>query len=198
MKLAVFGGSFNPPHQGHLAAAIAFCEECEPDLLLIIPAGIPPHKTAVFCCTNEQRMEMIRRSFASLSTPFAVSDLEMKREGKSYTVDTLLQLKKEYSDPEIFLYCGSDMLLSFPTWHRYETVLSLCTLCVMKREAEVPAFDEAVERLSPLCASPIRVIGAPVFEESSTHIRGELKRGRIPSGLVKEAAEYIVSEGLYR
>ncbi len=198
MRLAIFGGSFNPPHRGHLTAAKAFCELVKPQHLWIIPAGIPPHKTSGFGCTDRQRLEMARLNFASLTTPFTVSDLEMRREGKSYTADTVLQFKQAYPDGELFLYCGSDMLLSFHTWNRFEEILSLCTLCVMKREKEVPAFFEAVERLSPHCRFPIRIIQAPPFEESSTHLREELKKGNSPAGLVKEVAEYIRREGLYR
>lgn len=198
MKLAIFGGSFNPPHRGHRLAAEAFCKAVAPDHLLIVPAGVAPHKAMDLRCSNGERLEMTRLNFASLAVAHSVSDMELRREGKSYTLDTLLEIQRAHPDAELFLYCGSDMLVSFHTWHEYQRILSLCTLCVMKREEKVPGWDEAIERLNREASFPLRVIDAPVWEESSSHIREQLRKGLLPAGLLPSVAQYIQRKGLYQ
>lgn len=198
MKLGIFGGSFNPPHRGHLVAAEAFCKALALEHLLLIPAGIPPHKALAAGCTNEDRMEMTRLAFSSLATAHSVSDMELKRQGKNYTLDTLLALKEEYPEASLYLYCGSDMLHSFPTWHQYQRILQLCTLCVMKREQEVPQWEAAIEALNREALHPICVLEAPPMEESSSHIREQLLQGASPRGLLPQVADYIQRKGLYQ
>ncbi len=195
MRLGVFGGSFNPPHAGHLRAARAFVSELRLDRLIVIPAGIPPHKRMEEACSDADRMEMTRLNFASLGDVVRVSDMEIRREGKSYTVDTLRELKKLFPHDALFLYCGSDMLTTFHLWRDYETILSMCTLCAMKRD-ESPGFFEAADALSKV-RLPVRIIGTPYVEESSTAIREELARKETPAGLVPEVADYIKKRGIY-
>ncbi len=197
MRLGIFGGSFNPPHRGHRVAAEAFCEKLELDHLLVIPAGLPPHKTLDRRCSDLQRLEMTRLNFSDLSTPCTISDMEMKRKGKSYTVDTLLEIQAARAEDDLFLYCGSDMLLSFSSWYQYERILQLCTLCVMKRREESADWERALGRFNQKALYSVRVIDSPHVEESSTHLRDQLAKGESPTGLLPAVADYIRKKGLY-
>ena len=113
MNIGIFGGSFNPPHKGHLVAAKAFFEKAKLDSLIITVAGRPPHKELDLKCSDADRLEMTRLGFLPMGNKATVSDMEITRQGKSYTFDTLNQLKELYPDDKLFLYCGSDMLTSF-------------------------------------------------------------------------------------
>lgn len=195
MRLGVFGGSFNPPHAGHLTAARAFIKEIALDRLIVIPAGIPPHKKMETFCTDGDRMEMTRLNFASLGSVVEVSDMEIRREGKSYTADTLRELRALYPRDALFLYCGSDMLVTFHQWYEYKQILSMCTLCAMRRD-DSGGFFEAADALSRV-RLPVRIINSPFVEESSTALRRSLAEGSAPSGLVPEVARYIKERGIY-
>lgn len=197
MNLGIFGGSFNPPHRGHLVAAKAFFEEAKLDRLLITVAGKPPHKELDEKCSDAHRLEMTRLNFLSMGERVTVSDIELMRRGKSYTYDTLCQLKELYPDDKLFLYCGSDMLLSFKKWYRYTDILKMCTLCVMKRLDCVPLWESSLKELKAEAPNGIIPITAPHYEESSTAVREELSKGSIPAGLVDEVADYIRQRGLY-
>ena len=119
MKIAVYGGSFNPPHLGHLEAARAVYEKLHPDIFYIIPASDPPHKELEQGSPNAQaRFDMCVLAFAEVPGVM-VSDMEMHREGKSYSVDTLSQLRRQYPGAELMLVIGTDMFLSFRSWYRY-------------------------------------------------------------------------------
>ena len=113
MKIAIYGGSFNPPHLGHLEAAKAVAEEIRPDKLLIIPDCIPPHKE-VFADSPapEQRLELCRLNFADIPNA-EISDMEIVREGKSYTAETVAKLREDYGECELCLTVGTDMFMSF-------------------------------------------------------------------------------------
>ncbi|MBQ9543687.1 MAG: nicotinate (nicotinamide) nucleotide adenylyltransferase [Clostridia bacterium] len=195
MRIGVFGGSFNPPHAGHLTAARAFVKEIALDRLIVIPAGVPPHKRLEVFCTDEDRLNMTRLNFSSLGEKLIVSDMEIRREGKSYTVDTLRELKNGHPHDALFLYCGSDMLTTFDQWYEYKQILSLCTLCAMRRDG-APGFEKAADALSRV-RLPVRIISSPYTVESSTAIRKALAEGRTPEGLLPEVAQYISERGIY-
>ena len=197
MRIGIFGGSFNPPHKGHRLAARTFCRQAELDRLLVIPAGTPPHKALESACTGAQRLAMARLNFRGMPCPVTVSDMEIQRQGKSYTVETLRQLKAQYPNDSLFLYCGSDMLLSFDTWFCYREILSLCTLCVMRREDQ-PAWEEKLKDLASASPTPLRILEGRPLVESSTNVRTQLRQGKKPQGLCAAVAAYIQKEGLYR
>ena len=113
MKIVIYGGSFNPPHCGHVEAAFAVSECLKPDKMLIIPASIPPHKELADGSPDAlERLELTRLAFADIPNA-EVSDMEILREGKSYSVDTLEELMRLYPGSEFTFVMGSDMLLSF-------------------------------------------------------------------------------------
>lgn len=112
MKIGVFGGTFNPIHRGHLAAASAAAGQLSLDKLLLIPDAIPPHKPLPSGSAGaEERLEMVQLCTAEVSAPAEVLDLELRRQGASYTCDTLAQLREQYPEEELFLLMGSDMFL---------------------------------------------------------------------------------------
>ena len=133
MKIALFGGSFNPPHLGHIEAARSVVSCLRPDRLLIMPTYVSPHKVmAEGTPSPEVRMELCRLAFSAIPEA-EISDLEMCREGKSYTADTLLQLKEMYPKDELVFVMGTDMILSLETWSRPKTVMELAELAVLLR-----------------------------------------------------------------
>lgn len=136
MKTAIYGGSFNPPHLGHVRAAAAVMEKLGPDRLLIIPTNIPPHKEmAQGSPSPEQRMELCRLAFGDI--PGAeLSDMEIKREGRSYSADTVSILRQKYPGDQLYLVMGSDMFLSFCQWYKFQYLLDNCVLTVLSREED--------------------------------------------------------------
>ena len=136
MKIALYGGSFNPPHLGHAEAALAVAREIEPDRLLIVPDNTPPHKAmAEGSPTPQERMELCRLAFAEVPDA-ELSDLELRREGKSYTYDTVRSLSEDYPDAELFLVIGTDMLESFEEWYQFRFLLENCTLAALSRTGD--------------------------------------------------------------
>lgn len=140
MKIAIYGGSFNPPHLGHVEAARTVAAVLAPDRLLIVPASVPPHKAlADGSPTAQQRLELCRLAFADI--PGAeISEIELRREGKSYSYDTVRLLREENPDAQLILVVGTDMLLSFEKWYQFRYLLENCTLAVLAREED--DFDE--------------------------------------------------------
>ena len=160
MKIAIYGGSFNPPHLGHLRVAENAVKDINPDLLLIIPDNIPPHKElSTNAPSAEIRLEMCRIAFKDIKCA-EISDIELNRGGRSYTYDTLIQLHEMYPQSEFVLIIGKDSMDSFYTWHRPEDILKLCTLYVAPRPDGSESSSEArnmlsTERYSPMLSDEI-------------------------------------------
>ena len=147
MRIVVYGGSFNPPHLGHVEAARTVSAELAPDKFLIIPTNVSPHKMLAEGSPEPRaRLEMCRLAFAGI--PGAeISDMELQREGKSYTAQTVEELRRSYPDDELFLVMGTDMLLSFESWYRFEYLLENCTLAVLKHDPVAASSSDIRERL---------------------------------------------------
>lgn len=189
MRIAVYGGSYNPPHRGHIEAARTVVRELRPDLFLIVPANIPPHKAlAEDSPTGEQRLALCRLAFAEIPQA-QISDIELRREGKSYTYDTVSQLREEYPGAELCLVIGTDMLLSFAEWYRFRFLLENCTLAVLERtEDDGEALRAAAEALRAEYGAQIILLSHEPVEVSS-----ELIRERLPL----RAGEDLLSEPVY-
>lgn len=198
MKLAVYGGSFNPPHAGHVRLAHAAADFLQPDLFLIVPDHQPPHKTlAANSPSPEARLELCRIAFRSVPSA-VVSDLELRRVGRSYTSDTVKELRQEVPEGELFLVIGSDMLFSFTEWHEYRYILSQCTLAVAARlNGETEALARAVQRLREEEQAKILLLTYEPYPASSTEIRKALAEGRCPAGLDEEVYQCIRENGYY-
>ena len=198
-RIAIFGGTFNPPHLGHRRALVALIDRVKPDRVLVIPDGIPPHKELVGNASAEDRLAMTRLAFSDLCE-VEISDMEMRREGKSYTSDTLASLTRE--GRELFLLVGGDMLLTLDRWHEFQTIFALATVCALSRESDRESF-------AALCAvaagyerdfgARIQMIDTDPFPISSSELRARLARSQEDlSGLMDERViAYIKERGLY-
>ena len=204
MKIGIFGGTFNPPHLGHITAAREAFALLGLDRLLLIPVGLPPHKELpAGSPTAAQRLEMtqLAAEATELGDRVEVLDLELRREGRSFTSDTLEALKAQYPEDELWLLMGTDMFLSLQTWHEPERVLSLVNIAAFGRRAADTESSFAVQR-EYLCRTwpqaNIRTLSiSGVVEVSSTELREKLKAGQ-GSGLLAPAVYgYILREGLY-
>lgn len=172
MKIAIYGGTFNPPHRGHVESLQAVYEQAKPDRVLVIPASIPPHKElAAGSPDAEERLELTRLAFKEL--PYAeVTDMELTRTGKSYTSDTVAELLRKYPDAELMLAMGTDMFLSFETWHEYRYLIDNVTMLVFaRREGEDEKIFKYGEYLESKYGAKINYIMHDPLPISSSEIR---------------------------
>lgn len=175
MKIAIYGGSFNPPHLGHVEAARTVAAVLAPDRLLIVPASVPPHKAlADGSPTAQQRLELCRLAFADI--PGAeISEIELRREGKSYSYDTVRLLREENPDAQLILVVGTDMLLSFEKWYQFRYLLENCTLAVLARgEDDLDELRAAAAYLRESYDADVTVLPHEPIAISSETIRERL------------------------
>lgn len=199
MRIGIYGGTFAPPHIGHVAAAQAFMVQMKLDILYVIPAGIPPHKQIDAADDPRHRLHMCELAFADVDGVI-VSDCEIRRAGKSYTVDTL----REFYSPEhrLFLLCGTDMMLTLDTWYQPEEIFRLCYPIYIRREEDraldariIAKIGEYQEKFGAI----VRRVVMPPIVLSSTEVRTAVRNGDDIDGMVLPAvAEYIRANGLYR
>ena len=188
MRLGLFGGTFDPPHVGHLLAAVDAYEELSLDRLVFVPAAIQPLKAAKITAPAEARLAMIRL-LAAEDDRFDVDPIEIGRKGLSYSVDTLRAYAGRDPDAERFLLVGSDVLASFDRWREPETVLQLARLAIMNRTVE--------EGFAPPAGAVL--LRTRRVDVSSTEVRARVHAGKAIRGFVPEAvAQYIAAAGLYR
>lgn len=197
MRTAIYGGSFNPPHLGHLEAARTVYESLKPDSFLIIPDREPPHKElAAGSPTPYERLELCEINFRSIPG-CTVTDMELKREGKSYTADTIAQLKAEGAE-DIHIVMGTDMLLSFEEWYRFQYLLENCTLAVLAREDDDHKELEAQKRkLEELYGGRIEILSHEPLPMSSSEIRSKLRLRMGAELLEEEVYRHIIRKGYY-
>lgn len=204
MKIGIFGGTFNPPHLGHLAAARTAMDVLELDKLLIIPTAVPPHKELPEGTPSpEHRLAMSAKLADALLRPeqVEVSNLELDREGKSYTSDTLEALRGQYPGAELWLLMGTDMFLTLHLWHDPAAILKLAGVCAFGRteqdgEAVFAPQRERLEKMFP--GAKITAITLPgLVEISSTRLRALLAEGKGAEYLHPSVYGYILLKGLY-
>lgn len=198
MRIAVFGGSFNPPHKGHVQAACAAMKMLSAERLLVIPAAKAPHKDEPENSPSaELRYELTALAFAGIDGA-QVLNLELKRPGKSYTVDTLESLKAIYPEDELWLLMGTDMLLSFEQWKDYERIIALASLAVFPRaRGDEAALQEAVDRLQREYGAKIELLPFVSTEISSSELREMLQNRSGNSFLPDAVYEEIIRLRLY-
>lgn len=196
IKTGIFGGAFNPPHNGHINLAKEAIEQLKLRKLLVIPTFESPHK-ATKLAPFEERAEMCRRAFSGISDKCEVEICEIERElgGVSYTINTLRALKKRYEDARFFLLIGGDMLFSFTEWFKYESILKECEVCAAARCGD--SFSEMLEYATEI--GHIKVLPTNVVDISSTEIREKIQKGEDASEWITEDVRgYIEEKGLYR
>ena len=189
MRIGIFGGTFDPPHVGHLLAASDAVEALALDRLLIIPAAEQPLKAGIVTASAAQRLEMTRR-MAGRDPRFEVDPIEIERGGLSFTVDTLRAIRARFAaDPglALFLLIGADVLATLPKWREPEALMTLADLVVLTRDrgGELPPA--------------VQVLKTRRVDVSSTEIRARVRDGRSIRAFVPDAvADYIATERLYR
>jgi nicotinate-nucleotide adenylyltransferase len=199
MRLGIFGGTFDPVHWGHLVMAEQCREQCGLDQVWFLPAGLPPHKTGSAISSGKQRAEMLE--FAIAGEPeFLVNRMELSRDGKTYTVDTLRQLHEERPDDELFFLIGGDSLNDLPSWREPRRIVELATVVAVNRgDRPLPEEQELFKHLGSQVASRVKLVTMPGMDLSSTDIRQRAREGKSIRYMVPRAVEaYIAEYNLYR
>ena len=197
MRIGIYGGTYSPPHIGHLRAAEYAIEALKLDRLLLIPTGVSPHKAMSAGATSADRLQMLRLSAANMEKA-QVSDIEIRRQGSSYTVDTLRAIREENSGAELVLLMGTDMFVSFLNWREPESILSLATLAVFCRgeRGEQERIEAQKAKLEALGAR-VELVRNPVNAISSTDLRRMLVFGCADPFLMPGVGDFIREKGLY-
>jgi nicotinate-nucleotide adenylyltransferase len=193
VRTGVFGGTFDPPHVGHLLLAADARESLNLDRLIFVPAGAQPLKVDTPPIASPQdRLEMVRLAVAD-DANYSVDDAEINRKGLSFTVDTLEHLSERYGGGQLFLLLGEDALATFDKWRAPERIRELATIAVMKRGGG--RTDAGTSALAP----GVLEVSARRVDVSSTEIRARLRAGKSIKGFVPESVErFIDDRGLYR
>ena len=199
IRIGVFGGTFSPVHNGHVEAAKRFMEQMRLDYLFVIPAAIPPHKQQKEDVDPIHRLRMCELAFANMDG-VVVADTEVRRQGISYTVDTLRALAGE--DRRLFLLMGTDMMLTLDEWREPEEIFRLCYPIYIRREQD-PILEQRIITKNQLYLEKYgkiaRRLMADVIELSSTEIRERVRSGAPIDDLVPTAvAAYIRENKLYQ
>lgn len=215
-QIGILGGTFNPVHYGHLAAAEEVRNRLNLDRVLFIPSFIPPHKQDEEVPAAAHRLEMVR--LATLGNPsFEPSDIEIRRGGRSYTIDTIEALRHVFRDAELFFITGIDSFLEIRSWNRWEKLLTLCNFVVLSRPGyrfadllKIEFMQSAAKELAGLDSGDrtqllvrsdeltVFLEMIPLYDISSTDIRRRIKEGRSIKYLLPEVVEtYIIEKKLY-
>lgn len=198
MRVGMYGGTFDPPHYGHVVAAAEAARKLELDKLYIVPAGAPPHKSESGRTPASDRYEMAELAFRKI--PGAViSDIEIKREGPSYTADTLEELGEMFPDAKLYLLLGADKFLTIQNWVRSEEIFAACTPVAFARdEGQTAELQRHAGFLMERYAAHCEVLETHVLPASSSEIREQLAAGEKSELLQDEVREYIERRRLYR
>jgi len=187
IKIGIFGGAFDPPHNGHIALARECVKSLKLKRLLIIPSGEKSGAAKNIFTPFDKRFEMTKIAFGGIE---CAETLDIERDTRSHTYDTLRKLQKTYTNTEFYLIIGSDQLFELRNWYRYDSLLREIKVAAFPRhENEYADMLEEAARLGG-----VRVVNMPVTEVSSSEIRG----GANKHLLSPEVAEYIKNEGLYK
>lgn len=198
MRVLIYGGSFNPPHAGHLSALRSAWDALQPDRCLVVPAGSPPHKElSPGSPTGPERLELCRLAFGEIPhTEF--SDIELQREGKSYTVETLREISAAFPGARLYFLMGTDMLESIDTWYSFREILSLCTPVALAREpGEQERLEQMARRLRKEYGADIVLIRKEPLPMASTALRRALPRRQGREGLTGPVYAEIIRRRYY-
>ena len=200
MRTGIYGGTFNPIHTGHVRLLRDFIKRLGLEQVLLIPTGTPPHKQAHALASAQQRLDMCRLAVEDIKeAPVELCGIELMRPGKSYTADTLEELRRLYPEDTFFLLMGEDMFLTVVRWYRPEAIMGLAVLCCSPRSPDgLGTLTEKQGQLERGFGARCRVEDIPYFPASSTQVREMAARGEPLEKLVPPAvARYIEENQLY-
>ncbi len=199
LRVGIYGGAFAPIHQGHVEAAKAFMSQMWLDVLFVIPTGESPHKEMDRSASAADRMEMCRLAFEGIDGVI-VSDIEIRRGGESYSVDTLREMAD--GDRRLFLLCGTDMMLTLDEWNDADEIFKLSYPVYIRRENDRSLDQKIIEKNTEYFekyGKYVIKLDAPVIEISSSDIREMIKRGEDVARFIDpRVLKYIDEKGLYR
>ncbi|MDA0079674.1 nicotinate (nicotinamide) nucleotide adenylyltransferase [Brachyspira hyodysenteriae] len=192
MRIAILGGTFDPPHLGHLILADTVIANCYYDKVIFIPAKIPPHKNISGEASNKDRLNMLKLSIEN-DERFLLDEYELNNDGVSYTINTLNYLYKNYDiEGKIGLIIGADLVKDFDKWREPEKISEISNITVVNREDDNNLYKENIDKYN------IKVIMAPRIDISSSLIRNRIKEKKGFRYFVKEKVyDYILSKNLY-
>ena len=199
LRVGIYGGTFNPPHNAHIKSAEVFIEKMQLDCLYIVPSCVPPHKEYAGKVSAEDRFEMCKLAFSGIHNS-VISDVEIKRGGKSYTYETLNFFKSDSC--ELFFLCGTDMFLTLDTWKCPEVIFDLSIICLIRRESEegntLKIRKKLLEYKEKFNAN-IELIDSDVIELSSTYVREMFTGGKTTDKYIPMSVINFINErGLYK
>lgn len=192
MNIGIFGGSFNPPHTAHLIHAELLRDMYNLETVLFIPSAVPPHKKNEDLLEPEHRLRLTQLAVAG-NPGFEVSDIEIRRDGPSYMVDTIFALDKIYKNDTLYLIVGIDNLVAFHQWKEYRKILGRCVIVAMNR----PGFS--ADRVREDVLEQTRIADVPYIDISSTEIRKRIRDGKSVRYMVPDAVLLeIEKNGFYK
>lgn len=199
LKIGIMGGTFDPIHNAHLALAEAACEQLKLDYVLFIPACQPPHKENNNVSPADMRSDMVKLAIED-NPHFVFSDIELKRTGKSYTVDTLNELHALNSNAEYYFILGADSLFSINQWCRPEEIMSKSIIAAGVRDGKTAEeMNACINELKSAFNADIRLLKFPDLDIASHDLRNIMAEGRSIRYLVPEKVnDYIIKNHLYR
>ncbi len=196
-RLGIFGGTFDPPHLGHLILAETVADALDLERVLFVPAGQPPLKEDWVITPVEHRLAMVKAAIAG-NRRFAISRADIDRPGPHYSVDMVRIIAAEYPGTDLFFMIGSDSLRDLPRWHNPGGLIELCTLAVVRRPSAEPDMD-ALELAIPGIKSRVCFVDAPLIQIAGRELRRRVREGLSIRYRVTDAVlEYITRHGLYK
>lgn len=197
MRIGIYGGSFNPVHNGHIHLAVSAVNELKLDKLYLVPSGISPHRSSAEYVSGEDRLRMLELA-CMVSEKLDVCDYEIRNDRKSYTIYTVEEFRRRFPNDELFLLVGSDMLMIFETWNQFEDILKETVLAVVSRKSgDIAELEKKAESLRKY--GSIIVCSAEPLEISSTEIRKKIEKNEnLSCYLDKNVVQYITSNKLYK
>ena len=199
MKIGIYGGTFNPIHRGHVHILKEFTERIGLDMVLLIPTHVPPHKATSTLARAEDRINMCRLALDDAGIACEVSDIEIRREGKSYTALTLRQLREVYPRDEFYLLMGEDMFMTIQNWYHPEIIFHEATICGTPRSDDgYLAMRDHGEELKNDFGARCIVENIPYLSASSTEIRENMgDREKLLKLLPEPVLDYILEGDIY-
>lgn len=197
-KIGIFGGTFNPIHNGHLYLSKCVSNILNLDKVIVLPANIPPHKAWLNITDSYHRYEMCRLAYED-NPLFKISDFEVSKKGSSYTIDTLNYFLHEYKNCKMYLIMGADSFCSVMKWYKFEEIIKNATLCTAPRDKYSIEKLNEIDKILKSIGAETKVLNIPIFPLSSTLIRKNIYTNNKIDDLVPEkVAEYIRRNNLFR